>query len=92
MLIRRSAPVGQLINGQLGISEEASYHERTVQQFISAKTTTTTGTWGRWPISVLDTLWFVRHEGLQAYDHTRDGSGALEGRAGMGVTTHNPGL
>ena len=58
--------------------EDMSYHERTVQ-FVYAETIAATGTWGRWHISFLDTLWFVCHEGLQTYDYTRDGSGPLEG-------------
>ncbi len=43
-------------------------------------------------MSFPDTLRFVRHEGLQTYDHTRDGNGALEGRAEMRFFTHDPGL
>jgi hypothetical protein len=40
----------------------------------------------------MGTLQFICHEGLQTYNYTRDGSGALEGGAGMRVITHSPGL
>jgi len=88
MLTGKSAPVyDRSIDRQPDNGEEASYHEGTAQQFITAEKTAATTTWGRWLSSHLVA---VQIEVPQMCDLTHRHSRALELCVGMGVITSEP--